>query len=344
VTTIGRTAAFTLIELLVVIAIIALLISITLPSLSRSREQSKTVVCLSNMRQIAVLVQAYAAEDRSNQPIPIHFMMLRPTGQHWLWRTANSFMWGGRDGQRLVLQDDTVGPIWLSSGPQGYIPPKLTAPAYGAADRPLNRYQLGGNFTNRDYVDMPLYRCPSDVGYPGEWLSEEVPNGAYDVPCYDLFGNSYRANTYAFRCDEGALSLGPWGHRMDTLPEPAELVLIVEGSFFAMNSERRFDWHHRDACANVMFVDGSTRPTRTLEAPPLDENTATAMGLTPGCNPSIIFRGPSWHVDCYPTPGARIWGPEAGWTYPFPAIGDPVPYCTWKRSAWPFKEFQRNLD
>ena len=58
-----RHSAFTLIELLVVIAIISLLISIMLPSVSRAREQSRAAVCLSNMRQIGILMQAYACDD-----------------------------------------------------------------------------------------------------------------------------------------------------------------------------------------------------------------------------------------------------------------------------------------
>src|SRR5436190_11000508 len=52
--------AFTLIELLVVISIIALLISILLPALGRSRQAGWAVKCLSNQRQIGTALMAYA--------------------------------------------------------------------------------------------------------------------------------------------------------------------------------------------------------------------------------------------------------------------------------------------
>jgi prepilin-type processing-associated H-X9-DG protein len=57
--------AFTLTELLVVIATIALLMAILLPTLRRSREQAKAVLCSSNIRQLLLGLFNYETENHT---------------------------------------------------------------------------------------------------------------------------------------------------------------------------------------------------------------------------------------------------------------------------------------
>ena len=58
-----RPHGFTLIELLVVISIISLLISILLPALGRARRAAMLSVDASNLRQFAIAINAYAADN-----------------------------------------------------------------------------------------------------------------------------------------------------------------------------------------------------------------------------------------------------------------------------------------
>jgi len=56
---------FTLIELLVVIAIIALLLAILMPAMARVRKQSRTVVCMANLKQWGLIFTMYT-DDNNN--------------------------------------------------------------------------------------------------------------------------------------------------------------------------------------------------------------------------------------------------------------------------------------
>lgn len=324
-----RTTGFTLIELLVVVAIIALLISILLPSLQQAREQGKRALCLANLRGISTGIHAYASEDRAEQPIPIHRGMISNTGQFWVWRTADWFTWGGRDAQ----QEFIPGVFLRSEGPGEGSP--FQGGMYGARHRPLNAYVYGvGNVDESDKDNMPLYRCPSDVGYPQHAEIDDAPPEAQGFPCYDVIGNSYRASKYAYYQGPGqAFGLGPYGHRMSTLEATGRLILLGEPAFFNMigrdDGQQNPDpvlvtgWHKRLMTDNLVFVDGHARFTLASGRENItDQDTMRKMNA----DGSVISRGPTWTFDCYPTPGAVIWG---NWTS--------------GSTRWPFAGAQHNL-
>ena len=65
-----KRTGFTLLELLVVIAVVALLLSLTTTALRMCRAQAKSVLCRSNVRQLASAMFMYVEE---NETFPIGF-------------------------------------------------------------------------------------------------------------------------------------------------------------------------------------------------------------------------------------------------------------------------------
>ena len=99
-----RYNAFTLIELLVVIAIIALLISISLPALSKARGQARSVVCLHNVRRLALSGIMCA---QTNEAFPPHRMKRKS-----FFDTNNYVNEYGRDRPRWQwFFDSGIGPV-----------------------------------------------------------------------------------------------------------------------------------------------------------------------------------------------------------------------------------------
>jgi len=63
---------FTLIELLVVIAIIGILAAMVFPVFARARESARKAVCLSNIKNIALAIQMYLADNNDTLPPTEH--------------------------------------------------------------------------------------------------------------------------------------------------------------------------------------------------------------------------------------------------------------------------------
>lgn len=82
----ARVKGFTLIEVLVVVAIIALLVSILLPSLKRAREMARRAVCLSNLHQQGLGMNAYGADNNSYLPVRGEFgyLLKRKVGNEYV--------------------------------------------------------------------------------------------------------------------------------------------------------------------------------------------------------------------------------------------------------------------
>ncbi len=74
--------AFTLIELLVVIAIIGILAALLLPSLNKSIEQGRTMVCLNNQKSLQLAWQLYADDENGKLPLNNYVGKLNESGSN----------------------------------------------------------------------------------------------------------------------------------------------------------------------------------------------------------------------------------------------------------------------
>lgn len=132
---------FTLIELLVVISIIVLLIAIVVPVMSMTRRAALTTQCLSNLRQIGVLVNVYLIDSNGflptmqnrasiNEPLPAMDTVLVgpsdskdifqcPADEAEIWASSgSSYFWNFTvNGQNIDQLDALIGGSDPSSVP-----------------------------------------------------------------------------------------------------------------------------------------------------------------------------------------------------------------------------------
>lgn len=343
-----KSPAFTLIELLVVVGIIALLLSILLPTLAGAREQGKRAKCLANMKSIGSACWAYANEDQAEQLMPIHMNMVRSC-PYWQWRLINWMAWGGRSAQKRFLFGG--GSYWLCG--EGEVPPGAPSgtvvPEYGARRRPLNLYILS-DVNTADTRKLEWFHCPSDRGYPDHPDIDDSPRENAERACYDTIGSSYRASLcmialgYFNGPSYGHFSRGPWGHKTSSLLEVSKLVLVGEPAFFNMigmdaggappDPVLVTGWHKKLMKDNLLFCDGSARSTQASGRWPWDPGAIQQMQIWNG-NYRILSRGRTWRLDCYPVPGARIFGSNLLWR-------DNVGAFKYD-NQWPFANRQENL-
>ncbi len=151
-------SAFTLIELLVVISIISILISILLPALGAARKTSRSVACLSNIRQLGTWAMTYAADSKGI--LPTH----NDSGWSDTWQDASSNDWFEKlIGYGLYDKSDTESTPFKCPEASFHITP-LANPSRGITYG-INQYMGGLEKYGARRAPLPRMEIVDSKGY-----------------------------------------------------------------------------------------------------------------------------------------------------------------------------------
>ncbi len=218
---------FTLIELLVVIAIIALLLGILIPSLKKAKEQTRTVICRSNLKQWGSFWSLYLNDYQNRFPSPFQTYNGQQIQGLWV-EPLRSYYTGGGENMRVcpaAQKTEFIAPGWNASW------------QVATAVNPNEQFQSSYGINNY------LYDYPGDLWGRSEswhWKKADV-KGAGRIPLFlDCFrwGGHPRAIDLPFY----------------TLPQTLE---EFRTGCLTDNEMRRFCLDRHNSGINVLFLDNS---------------------------------------------------------------------------------------
>ena len=223
--------AFTLIEVLVVVGIIAVLVTLLLPSLSRAKDQARSLSCRANLKSLTTGMFMYVGTHKVLPGTHSLFFMQILFGQEW--SRPSGVTW---DGARDRLKGLTYSPA--------YKQPYHLDPEF-VADVP-------GKGTLFPYIKQPAaYVCPSD--HPGEADNTPLGGGngrlSYSLNAYVGYKSPENLQGFAYVGDS-LNDLLPDHHRRVSF-KAGQIVKFAPARFMAMFED------HPSFHMNTSFPDGN---------------------------------------------------------------------------------------
>jgi prepilin-type N-terminal cleavage/methylation domain-containing protein/prepilin-type processing-associated H-X9-DG protein len=280
-----RSAGFTLIELLVVIAIIAILAAMLLPALSKAKDQSQGIKCMSNQRQMGLGWRMYALDNKEYVVLASADPGKDPLNNYAWTKQEEDFTDSAYNYDPTV--DITVGPLYP------YINSYLVYRC--PADTSVINHQTGSGI-----VQLPRVRTVSMNfffgGFGGEGAGEQKGEGnsswGDNYPVYmkttDLIPTQSPGPTQTWVFIDERQDCINWGNYMtdmsgDTPSEPG---------IYQFNEDMPGMYHNRSA--GFAFADGHAEIQHWQDArttPPLQPPVVGISGETgPAVPPLAVPR------------------------------------------------------
>jgi prepilin-type N-terminal cleavage/methylation domain-containing protein/prepilin-type processing-associated H-X9-DG protein len=242
--------AFTLIELLVVISIIALLMAILTPVLSSVRRYSRSVVCLANVRRLALAGAMYA---QANGAFPPHRMKRKHFSD-----PANFVNEYGRERPRWQwFFDQGVGPV---IDPSRWVQNRGDVFTDGDTLMMTNDYFICPSFRHHEYSVYDIRNGSYGYNYQylgnardrpdlGKYQNFPVTESAVEMPSATIIVGDGRGSEHPH---------GPHSYKLD----PPKLALSTGAIYFGNWLQPTIQRQHCPAearhsrKANISFLDG----------------------------------------------------------------------------------------
>jgi hypothetical protein len=311
----------TLIEVLVCIAGLALLLGQAVPVARQARSDAQLATCLSRLGEITRASAVYSAQDPDETAIPIGERDATSTDAVY-----SHFSFGGKSGTSTALYPFLLASVFSGNN------------AMNASRRPLNRilykqvipepddtcgYTFCMDWSRDARLDLDIYHCPADVGFPGMHYRGWAVRGNSS---YNYFGTSYSANAMwkmpsALWIDSPLDSVSPYLQRIGAIPNPQKTVLYLEnaGEFAWQANNPELDqsgtscyWpynignftahgnHGTDWMFSTSFVDGHAAFIRMRGHAYLPWTAEPSLSCAP-------VRGLGWQRDTLPAPPTPTW-------------------------------------